>query len=214
MKQGTLSVLATALLALLCPSNSFAQDTASWPPFRDVQLRNQCRFVRQVLTTGHPAHKRGEALGVLPRCGPVAGQIVAEVLVTSRAVTSPDSDLDELITAVWGLRDQALLDAGLRVAQDASASAVARIEALRLVLAQIDPDSPVQYRELTRETVEESTVLDWPVREGTPLPPDYLTRISQAMDGIVADATTPARVSSIAGQIGYVARRRLTPPGR
>jgi hypothetical protein len=169
-------------------------------------------LVRQVLTTGHPANKRNEAIAYLPRCGPVAGQTVAEVFDASRTVSDPNSEVDELITAVWGLRDRALLEIGLDVAHDPSASVVARIEALRLVLAQIDPSSPVQYHELTRETTAESTILDWPVRIGTPLPPDYLTRIAEVLDGIVADSSAPPSVSSIAGQIAFVARRRASAP--
>lgn len=206
-------LLAAAGLVAAWPLTASAQDSASWAPFRDVHLRDGCRFARQVLTTGQPAVKRPEALAFIPRCGPVAGETVAEVLGQSRAIATQDRELDDLITAVWGLRDSRLLAAGLDVAQDRGASTVARIEALRLVLAQIDPAQPVGYAELARGSAGEGTnITDWPVREGTPLPAGYLGEIANAMDRITADSSTPAIIGCVASQIGFVARKRNTSP--
>jgi hypothetical protein len=187
-------------------SPAFAQDTAAWPPFRDMHLRNACRLASQVLTKGQPANHTEWALGVLPRCGPLAGQVVVERLRNTQSTQSARDSLKLLIGVTWGLQDAALFDGAVAVAQDPAAPEFARVEALRVLHGILLPGQYVSYEAMTGHSLEWTDSFDEPVYHGDPLPSNYLARLTDVTDRIGQDSATPTDVRTAAQGVAGAAR--------
>jgi hypothetical protein len=206
--------LLSAVLATLtvgCAAQLSAQEVVEWGPFRDVHLRNDCRLAFQVLTKGEPANHSAWALGVIPRCGPVAGRAVVWRLqnLTSGPGTADLVALDRLIGTVWGLRDAELFNGALAVARDPAQSDRARVQALRVLFGVMRPETYLSYDALWTRSGDEVTTMDQEVRGGLPLPANYLEQTLAVTEAITPDSGAAPQVIAAAEYVGGVARALL-----
>ncbi len=185
-------------------SKASAQQDSNWAPFADVHLRNACRLAVQVLTKGEPKNRTEWALREIPRCGPLAGQVVGDRL--RNATLADRASLDLLIGTTWGLQDATLFNDALDVAESSAAPEHARIEALRVLLGIVAPDLYVSYEGITGQSRELSTSVDTPVYRGDPLPANYLARLSELTTRLSGDTTVSAAVRTAAGYVGGMAQ--------
>ena len=205
MRVKAMTIGAISAIAI-CGSAASAQDTTAWPPFRDVHLRNACRLASQVLTKGEPANHTGWALGVIPRCGPLAGQVVVERLRNAPPIPSARDSLELLIGVTWGLQDATLFNGAVAVAQDPAAPEHARVEALRVLYGILLPGQYVSYEAITGGAREWTDSFDAPVYHGDPLPNGYLARLTDVTDRLGQDPAIPAVVRTAAQSVAGIAR--------
>ena len=202
-------LLLAAFLSLATNRSGIAQDTLNVTSIDSIHLRNGCRLAQQILVTGRPANKRNDALRWIPRCGAIAGETVGAILARFRNSPVPPQDLEELIAALWGLRDADVLSKSMAVSEDNSATVPVRIEAMRLVLGQVEPSVFVPYRMVASDSGEVAMwdAIDTPERTGTPLPPGYLINVGSRMEALAGDDDAPETVRRFAAQIAFLARR-------
>ncbi|MEK7238942.1 MAG: hypothetical protein AAB224_00010 [Gemmatimonadota bacterium] len=119
---------------LLCLS---AVAAAQFPKeSEDVHARNDCRLAVQTLTKGHPAPKSDWALGIIFTCDQSGGAAVQLLW------TTPPTDsvaLDELMWASASLLDLRVYLGARSAATNVGAPRAARIAALRVLAAFIEP---------------------------------------------------------------------------
>lgn len=173
-----------------------------------VKRRNNCRLAEQVISTGRPAPHTQWAWQYIGVCEP--NQKVRVYLTAMRqARTSTDLNLIRraMLPAV-GFRDGALFVEVLEIAGDRSASVPARVVAFVALAAIRDPSSAPSYEgfiggldehgiprgRCSRRRGHEIGYYQGP----TPLPSDYVQRITTLRDRVRLDASEPADVRSAA----------------
>lgn len=188
------SIIAACLLLIGAglPSCATAQANPD-----SIHRRNDCRLAAQVLTTGNPRPRLEWAAQVIQQC-PAVGATVAEGL--SRHRTSRDTTFLNWITfGANSVQDRAMLETGLAVLQDASASAEARVYAARLLYWLLYPSAGVYYGTM----VDADGDGRWPciafgssshleLVRGAALPADWRQQVHTAADAIARDSTVPA----------------------
>jgi hypothetical protein len=133
-----------------------------------VAQRNDCRLAEQVLVHGRPANKRAWALGYFVRCE-AAARIGSAVLAQIEGASPADQE--EIVEALANLVDRRLAFAALDRAKSAGRSPAERVNALRVLYAQVEPGYAVGYEYLTRHpTVRESAAGGVVVNETDPPP--------------------------------------------
>jgi hypothetical protein len=202
-----IALAATAIT--LAHSVLHAQNSDDWPPFnRDEHLRNDCRLAHRVLTTGHPQAHYEWALGQIIRCGPLAGDVVATSL---RSPSSRARDLraGRLVDALWGLIDSNVYSAALEAARDQSLHESARIQALRLLVAQLAPGDYVTYERLIGVPDDQLGIFDQPSYSGDPLPADFAQRISTVTIAIATENAASEQLRNAASYVRSLADRQI-----
>ncbi len=106
----------------------------------DAALRGNCRLAAHTLENGHPAPKSDWALQLIPRCTESGGPALKAVW---RTPPTDSVSLEQLVEASARLLDERVFDAVLSTARDISAARVARLAALRVLAAYIDPSAVV-----------------------------------------------------------------------
>lgn len=166
-----------ALVLAACVSTALPPPAGAQVKPDSAHNRNDCRLVRQILVHGQPANKRTWALAKLPNCGPFAVEVVQHYMNRHRSDENFGTALNEVISASLGLVDRNLAFAALAVAMDQTAGTAARIQALRLLYAQVVPTTTVSYERFTRPEIVSVTRRD----DGSlynriePLEPDMVT---------------------------------------
>lgn len=195
-----------ALSLALAPSGGHAQVDLD-----SVRLRNDCRLARQVLIDGQPANKRGWALSIVPSCGEEGGDAVVAELRRFRSAAHPDV-FEPVVRTATRYRDRLIFEGVLGLAADPAASVAARVQAIRILSAQLAPGSGavwVSYSYFAGtddspgfvEIGPMSVSSDDPVFPGRPLPADALDRSEQAMRGLAENPGTPMPVRHAASVI-------------
>lgn len=149
-----------------------------------VKHRNECRFARQVVVTGHPAPHLRWALGYLSLCG--AGEHGAAVAQAVRRLrTETDTSV---LWPYWSvsryLLDRQLFEAAEEIAADQSASTQARVFAISALISAVRPGFVSDYGQLVGGFRSDGIVAGgcWSVVSGqfqrtdTPPPVDYRER--------------------------------------
>jgi hypothetical protein len=188
-----------------------AQNSDDWPPFRrDVHLRNDCRLAHRVLTTGRPRPHHEWALGQIVHCGPLAGDVVATALrASSSSAGSRALTMNRLVDALWGLTDASVFNAALETARDPSFSESARIQALRLLVAQLAPSDYVTYERLIGASDDRLAAFHQSTYSGDPLPQDFAERIVTVASTISAESTASEHLRNAASYVRSMADRRM-----
>lgn len=124
--------IAAALMFLVCGcGQAMAQDI----PSDSVQIRNDCRLARQVITAGHPLEKRNWALAMIVTCADAAEALA----LAWEAPLGQGQDLAKLEFATREVQDQRIIPPPQRVASDPGATKLARIAALSTLMSYIKP---------------------------------------------------------------------------
>jgi hypothetical protein len=106
----------------------------------NVQLRNDCRFAAQVITTGHPAPHLQWAHSFIGYCGRAQWADAAASGVRRLRGSTDATALATEWRHLWMLRDSAVFEAAVDIARNRSASTQARVWALRTLANYIDPN--------------------------------------------------------------------------
>lgn len=172
-----------------------------------VRFRNDCRLAAQVVATGRPAPHADWAYGLITTCGPEGGRALAEGLRALRAET--DTARLEWITAhTHVLRDGAIFEAAMAVADDRGASRAARVYAFRTLVWLQRPSVLPAYGDLVRPFDANgqptttcgfgTNAVGFAPRLGAPLPADAGARIRALGTRVVNDRSEDAAVRSAA----------------
>lgn len=165
-----------ALVLATCALAARAEAAVAQGVPDSVHHRNDCRLARQVLVQGHPANRRSWALARLSNCGSDAVEVLRYYLNRHRSDENYGRPLDEVVTASFGLVDRNLAFAALSIAKSESSGTAARIQALRLLYAQVTPTTTVSFQRFTRPEIVSVTTRD----DGNqynriePLDPDFV----------------------------------------
>lgn len=176
-----------------------------------IHHRNDCRLAAQVLTTGNPRPRLEWAAQVIQQC-PSVGVTVAEGLSQHR--TSRDTAFLNWITlGANSVQDRAMLETGLTVLQDATASPEARVYAARLLYWLLYPSAGAYYGTLVDADGDgrwpciafgSSSHLD--LIQGAALPADWREQVHGAASAIARDLTVPTPVREAAVCVSVRAR--------
>lgn len=197
-------------------------------PADSIRHRNDCRLARQVLEHGHPASKRVWALSHFVSCGPEAGLVAANVLSQHRDDEGFSRELDEIVSAATSLVDGRMAAAALEIAIDPGAGKAARVQALRLLYAQVRPGVNVPYVRIIQtgerssmdafghintrvEPLESDVLVPEPIFFGTELPMTELSRIGAVIGSLQGTAEAPD-VRVAAGHVSRAYRSYLLCP--
>jgi DNA-binding SARP family transcriptional activator len=139
--------------------------------------------------------------------------------------------LDEVITASFGVVDRNLASTALNLAKDESAGTAARIQALRLLYAQVIPTTTVSYERFTRsevvgvrtradgnleqsiEPLEADFVTDQFVMFVTPLRTGDVERFATELSAVASGAQQPAMRNAAQRAAGAFRSYLRCPPG-
>lgn len=171
-----------------------------------IKARNDCRLAARIVATGHPAPHEEWALAVIPNCPAEAGPAIASGMLALRNENNIYI-LDSLTSTSRYVRDAAILDAALEIADDRSASFEARIFSLRTLLwmTQVHP-AYVPYGALARgETYQgggrclvNTASHSYLLPGTTPLPPDYRDQIDALAVRLEADSSEADDIRGVA----------------
>lgn len=129
------------------------------------------------------------ALELLPECGSLGGQALAEALSAHRLDAEPTNDLNEIAVSSRDFIDGALFSSALRIATDDAAGVAARVTAIRIIYGMFATGTRTNY--------------DWFVSDTTALPPQF-----------TAWTTTGSPLPNSAARDARDAMRRITASGR
>lgn len=146
------------VLATACASAPVSPVMAQSGVPDSVHHRNDCRLAHQVLVHGRPANKRSWALARLPLCGSGSVEVLQNYLNRHRSDETYERTLDEVVTASFGLVDRNLAFAALSIAKSEASGTAARIQALRLLYAQVRPTTSVSVQGFTRPEIVSVTM--------------------------------------------------------
>ena len=195
-----------------------------------IHHRNNCRLARQVLLHGQPAPKRPWALGYFVTCRSDAVEIVSQTLRQHRTATTFAREFDEVISAASSLSDREIAFASLRVATDNTAGLAARLQALRLLYAQVVPGAQLDYTRLLRlstsadsasvpgatreryEPLEQDWVVDRAIYAGEPFRPGDLDLIGRDLAAIASSTRESITVRAAASAVAGAYRAAATCP--
>ena len=171
-----------------------------------IQRRNDCRLAEQVLLHGQSQTKHTWALRVFPSCEDAAGHISVTLLNRMGADAQFDS---AFISAASSRIDPLVARRAAELASDASRSEAVRVNSLRLLYAQAEPESPLSYSELTRPLTlitEDSSATR--VTRRLPAPSEFVIdrgpTYGPGLDAVLAD--------QLAGMMNTVRESENTPP--
>lgn len=200
-------LLLLALLALLWAGESlYGQATHS----DSVQLRNACRLAVQVLTTGEPAPHHEWAQNQIGACGTEQQSRSLVVLLTRHRTLADTAALRRLWQPTTWLRDRALFERVMVIASDPSASAGARVYALRALQLIRHPNRVVRFHhlvggfvdnppfQLVRGGCSRGDVSHPHILVAEPLPLDAAARITQLARAIRDNTQEPLDVRTAA----------------
>jgi hypothetical protein len=160
-----------------------------------IKRRNDCRLAAQVLRTGHPAPHRDWAHAMIGYCGREQWANAASAAIRRLSGSTDERELAAEWRHLWMLRDSAVFETIRDIAADRSASAPARLWALRTLATYIDPEGV--YGSLTeivanapsgRPACISNRAAGAPeFREDRPLPSDYADRARHTAETIMKD---------------------------
>lgn len=210
---GWLGFLTAALVNLAQPPLASAQ-LIEWTGYRDVHHRNDCRLARQVLTLGQPANKRPWALGVIPRCGPDGGSVLAAMLAAYQRASADTTGLAMVAFTAGTLVDYQILNSALAVVSDPASPPVVRVQAIRVVYHQFSPGQLASYDEFVSDHSRSTGMYDWTARQGRAIPPgadrSAVARLRQVTDDTANPAPVRIAAARVAGSIEAQIRLRET----
>lgn len=134
--------VAAAALLLSVPAKGFGQVNPD-----SIKHRNDCRLAVQILTDGHPANKLEWAVKLAPSCGSDGGAGIGAIIRRQASVSDPDA-IEHILWPAFHLRDRSVFEAALGVAGSSQATVAARVQAIRVLSAQLNPlfgTSPLSY---------------------------------------------------------------------
>lgn len=173
-----------------------------------VRHRNNCRLAEQAISTGRPSPHSQWAWQYIGVCEP-RQKVRVYLTAMQQARTSTDLNLmRRAILPAVGFRDSTLFMEILEIAGDRSASVPARVVAFVALAAIRDPSSAPSYEGFVGGLDEHGTPRGRCSRRRghqigyhqgpTPLPSDYVQRITALRDRVRLDASEPADVRSAA----------------
>jgi hypothetical protein len=201
---------AAALAGML----SSVATTAGAQTDRWIVTAAQCDTAVSSLQGGSPPPAGDRTWWIATRCGAAGGSALATVAANALRTVS-DTERVAVVEAVLAeIRDFAVFQSMLGLAEDATAAAPSREAALRVVLAQHERGlrirTPIVFRTPSETCATWSPTVAEP-RAGAPLPADYATR-AHAAAGRVANATAaPASLRLVASCVRG-ALRAFVPP--
>lgn len=203
-------VLVACALGVVSASTLSAQHPDSkWTGYRDVHHRNDCRLAHQVLTHGQPAEKRDWALRVIPTCGPLGGEAIADLLREYADATVRTEEYDRIVLLGARLTDHSIYEAAMALAADPDANELARVQAVRAVYYQLSPGSFDDYESLVTPGVLPFATGTYHSSVGEPLPADAFFRARDAMAAIARDAALAERLRTVADKTRATATARI-----
>lgn len=171
-----------------------------------IKHQAECLFAKQVVVTGQPAPDLRWALGYLAACGAGAqGSAVAQGV--RRLRTEADT---AVLRPYWRvaqyLRDRHLFEAAEEIATDRSASTQARVFAIAGLIGAVRDRSIADYDQLVGGFRPDGLVAGgcwWVVsgefqRTETPLPDNYLERVTAVRERLRNDPSEPLDVRTAA----------------
>lgn len=176
-----------------------------------IHRRNDCRLAAQVLSSGEPRPRLQWAAEVMPGC-PQAGRTIASAI--SRHRTSADTVFLSWITLpANSLQDGDVFDAAMSVLQDRTATPEARVYANRLLYWLLYPSSGVYYSTLVdvdgdgrNPCVAFGSSSHMVLVQGSPLPPDWKSRVHAATRRVMQDLSEPGPVRQSAACVALRSR--------
>jgi hypothetical protein len=203
---------ASCLLAL--PSSATALRAQSTPP-----TAHDCRVAANKLASNphSEAYRWALAYGRLAECGDVGARALAGAVQGSSAtrdlhllqemtLAAPDpAAMEPIVWAATRLRDASVYETALAIVSDPTASVAARVQAIRILSAQLDPQqggtsASYEYYAGSRITKTGVSVdglvatADEAVFTGRALPSEALARAEQVVRRVAADPGTPQPV--------------------
>jgi hypothetical protein len=179
-----------AICTLLLAGSAHAQANPD-----SVKLRNDCRLASQVLRTGHPAPQSEWAHGMIGYCGREQWANAASAAIQRLSGSTDERALAVEWRHLWMLRDSVVFETVRGIATDRSASAPARLWALRTLATYIDPQGI--YGALTervpnapggRPACISNRATGAPeFREDRPLPADFANQTRGTAETIIKD---------------------------
>ena len=173
-----------------------------------ISHRNDCRLAGQVLTLGHPANREGWALNIIVSCGNEGGVALSRTLERYQRSLNP-LVMEPIVWAATRLRDASVYETALAMTSDPTASIAARVQAIRILSAQLDPQqggASASYDYYASSRITEKGVgfdgliatADDPIFTGRALPSDALSRAEHRMRRVAGDPHTPQPVRNAA----------------
>ena len=205
MYRSTLVVLAVCLCTAISQSLAGQVDPDS------IKHRNDCRLASQVLTLGQPATREGWALNIIVSCGNEGGVALSRTLERYQRSLNP-SVMEPIVWAATRLRDASVYETALAMTSDPTASIAARVQAIRILSAQLDPQgggasASYDYYAMSR-TTEKGVGIDGliataddPIFTGRALPSDALSRAEHRMRRVAGDPHTPQPIRNAAATL-------------
>jgi hypothetical protein len=189
---------------------------ALWPMALSGQAasKGECDKAATIVAKGHTSQADDWTFSALRPCGATGGRAFA-VGLAHYARESDVAALEDYMTQVDNWRDASIFDAVIDLATNSAASPQARVFAIRHLILLEHPQFVLTYAGLTRKA-DTTVTRDMVVRQevgcvvqmtsaphgsikGSPLPPDYLTRLRATLVSLANSSDVPVPVRYAAG---------------
>jgi hypothetical protein len=202
-------LVATLTTIVLLPCASATAQVAT-SQSRTTHLAKECEKAAKIVEKGKPDKKELGAWEFLWRCGSAAGPAAAAGIRAMRTETEFEV-LSRTMPMIWYFLDPEVLQAQLDVANDRSATPLARVFAVRGLGSFVtSPELVVDFDELMTlaDDCGLGRMTHGQVRQGGSLPSDYEARVIAALERLAWDASAPSSVRSAAKCMTQASRLR------